>query len=135
MPGLAALAPERGGSVQLRCDSAAVGSSGRANDRPGFQSAIQDLIPRFETCQGFCGSWGCHLRSGADLPQVAQPSGGLPPVIRPARISRAPEQTSRPRQSRIEVSAPYRAAISAELADRLRVKHLFLATFAVRRSC
>jgi hypothetical protein len=33
------------------------------------------------------------------------------------------------------VSAPYRAAISSELADRLRVKHLFLATFAARRSC
>jgi hypothetical protein len=30
-----------------------------------------------------------HLRSGADLPQVAGPSEGLPPVIRPARISHA----------------------------------------------
>jgi hypothetical protein len=25
--------------------------------RSGFLSAIQDLIPRFETCQGSCGSW------------------------------------------------------------------------------
>jgi hypothetical protein len=56
----------------------------------GFQSTIREISYRGVKLSRVPAAFGrLELRCGANLPQVAQPSGGLPPVIRPARTARA----------------------------------------------
>jgi hypothetical protein len=62
----------------------------RSRPLSGFQSALRDLIPRCETSQGFCGSWGAFT-GGAGPICRRWAAFGRSPRRRPTRFRREDE--------------------------------------------